>query len=396
MSGVARAPLGAPGLQPPGPRRVVFMRRHPQTFLKLARKYGDVVRWRIGPREIWLVSRPDLVAQIFRDSYTHFEKDWGPRRGSPMFGNGLLTSEREEHRAQRRDFSRIFARPSIEAKRAEIAAAIGAWSERQRDGAEVDLFHEMSRLGSDVAARLLFGCAIGHDEANEAVDAIARRFRRVMFPYADRVRLKRDTPWKLAHLVAHVKAHRSPDALLGGEDLPDDQIATFLVASQETLRIALTFSWLMLDRHPQFRDADPESVLLESMRLHPPQWMIGRRTIAPYPLDGYEIPRGALVLVSPFILHRDARWFEEPERFDPARWQKPPVDRNAYLPFGSGPRRCIGEVFSMVAGTTVLSMLAREWRFECASGKVRYEPRLTLQPTRVTARLRRVTGPAPV
>ena len=130
------------------------------------------------------------------------------------------------------------------------------------------------------------------------------------------------------------------------------------------------------------------------MRLYPPQWMIGRRTIAPYRFDGYEVPPGALVLTSPYVVHRDPRCFDDPLRFDPSRWQKPLAVRDAYFPFGGGARRCIGEAFATMVGTIILSQLARDWTFDCVSHDLRYDARLTLQPRRAMARLRRVRSAA--
>src|SRR5688572_28817819 len=98
------------GSHPPGPQGLLYLRRHPEAFLKLARKYGDLVYFKIGPREILLVSHPDLIEPILRDHYTHSEKDRGPQRGSTAFGYGILTSEGGDHRAQKHVFSRIFAR----------------------------------------------------------------------------------------------------------------------------------------------------------------------------------------------------------------------------------------------------------------------------------------------
>ncbi len=371
-----------------------FVRRHPETFLKLARTYGDLVHFRVGPREVFLVSRPDLIQQMFRDSYSHFEKDWGPRRGASPLGNGLLTSEGADHRAQRMDFSRIFARPAVEARRADVAAEIDAWSARQRDGVEIDVFREMSAIGSAVAARVLFGCPIDPVIAHEAMDALGRGFGRTMFPYAHRLRIRRDRGAKLFDFVGYVKAHATGGGLLTPRDLSDDQLATFLVTGQETIRIATTWALLMLSAHPELRDADPHSLLLESMRLYPPQWMIGRRTIAPYRFDEYEVPVGTLVLASPYVVHRDPRFFDEPLRFDPSRWQKPLAVRDAYFPFGGGARRCIGESFATMVGTMVLSQLARDWTFECKSRDVRYDARLTLQPRHAIARLRRIRSAA--
>jgi cytochrome P450 len=378
---------------PPGPRNLFFVRRHPETFLKMARRYGDLVYFGVGAREVYLVSRADLVQQTFRDSYSHFEKDWGPRRGASPLGNGLLTSEGAEHRAQRMDFSRIFARPAVEARRSEVEAELESWSRRQRDGGEIDLFQEMSAIGTAIAARVLFGAPIDPAVAHEAMDTLGRGFGRVMFPHAHRFRVRRDRGAPLFDLVRHVREHATGTGLLSPADLSDDQLATFLVTSQETIRIATTWAWLLLSANPHARDADAHSVLLESMRLHPPQWMIGRRTIAPYRLDGYDVPVGALVLTSPYVVHRDPRYFDDPLRFDPARWQKPLVDRNAYFPFGGGARRCIGEAFATMGGTMVLSILGRDWTFECRSHDVRYDARLTLQPRRVMATLRARQSP---
>lgn len=374
-------------LHAPGPGLLFFVRRHPETFLKLARRHGDVVFFRVGPRPIVLVSRPDLIAQMFRDSYSHFEKDWGPRRGASPLGNGLLTSEGAEHRAQRMDFARIFARQAVEARRDEIAEEIESWSARQRDGAEIDLFAEMSAIGTAIASRVLFGAPIDPRVAHDAMDLLGRGFGRVMFPHAHRFRIRRDRGAQLFDLVRHVREHATGNGLLSPRDLNDDQLATFLVVSQETIRIATTWSWIMLSAHPETRAAGAQAVLFESMRLHPPQWMIGRRTIAPYRFDDHDVPVGALVLASPYVVHRDARWFDDPLRFDPSRWERPLMERNAYFPFGGGARRCIGEAFATMAGTMVIEQLSRAWRFECPRD-VGYDARLTLQPKRVMARVR--------
>ena len=368
------------------------MRRHPDTFLKLARKYGDVVYFRVGSREVFLVSRPDLVQQMFRDSYSHFEKDWGPRRGASALGNGLLTSEGSDHRAQRNEFSRIFARPSIEARRQAVGAEIEAWSARQRDGAEIDVLAEMSAIGTAVAGRVLFGCTIDPTVARDAIETLGRGFGRVMFPYADRLRRRHNRGEKLFDVVRHVKEQATAEGLLSPGELSDDQLATFLVTSQETIRLATTWALVALSANPRAREAGAQEILLESMRLYPPQWMIGRRTIAPYRFDDYEVPPQALVLASPYIVHRDPRFFDDPLRFDPWRWRESLTDRGAYFPFGGGARRCIGEAFAMVVGTMVLSLLARDWSFECLSNDTRYDARLTLQPRRVKARLRRIQG----
>jgi cytochrome P450 len=135
---------------------------------------------------------------------------------------------------------------------------------------------------------------------------------------------------------------------------------------------------------------------MEALRLYPPQWMVGRRVITPYPLEGHLIPANALVLMSPYVVHRDARFFADADRFVPQRWlgaERGPTLRYAYFPFGGGPRRCIGETMAMSMGTAILSGIARDWEFLFASNAGRYQARLLLKPRPMIARMRAVNAP---
>lgn len=416
-----------PDLRPPGPRgllgnsHLLVVRRNPETFLRLARQYGDLVYFRIGSREVFLVSRPSLIEKIFGDHYAHFEKDWGPRKEHALFGNALLTSERDDHKAQRQELSRVFARGAIEDHRPVVEEIIRSWSGKRRAGETVDLFEEMSGLSTEIAARTLFGCSLDTTEVRNASAAVARGFRRFMFPFAGRFRFGVDrthgTRKLIAQIRAHAGSHVTPDCLLRkllveGRPGIDAVIATFLITGQETLRIATSLSWWLLSRqHEAARKLEvearervgtggtgrlpiAEAVLSESLRLYPPQWMIGRRAITPYDLDGYEVPTGALVLLCPYIVQRDARHFPEPEKFDPERWLGPgagPSERFAYFPFGGGPRRCIGESFAMTFGSLILSVIARDWRFECDEREPRWDVRLTLRPRSIPARVQPIS-----
>jgi cytochrome P450 len=411
--------------RPPGPRRMLFLRRHPETFLALAREYGDVVYFRIGAREVYFVSDPRHAEAMFRGYYAHFTKDWGPVRGASAFKNGLLTSEGSDHRLQRQKLSAMFARAEVEARKPVVAAIIGEWSRGLRDGQRIDLFQEMSRLSTDIASRVLFGFVIQSARLIDATMPLRRGFRRFMFPYADRLRRRIDRGTKLHGLVEEIRERgrtdpATADALLApmvrGEAHAsiggDDQLATFLLAGQETIRVVTSVTWRYLSENREAREklaaearrdqlppgrSYAEAVLLESMRLYPPNWMIGRRVVEPYPLDGYTIPKGALVLVSPYVVQRDPRWYDRPERFEPERWLRPGPElppREAYFPFGAGPRRCIGEAFSMVIGTMMLSLISRDWVFDCDGRAADNDVRLTMQPLAVPAVVRAVRAPA--
>lgn len=396
-------------VRPPGPRilgspQLLLVRRRPETFLSIARRHGDLVYFKVGTRDVFLVSRPDLIERIFRDHYTHFEKDWGPRRGHSLLREGLVTSEGSVHRAQRLDYSRVFARPAVEARMGEVAQIVDAWAARQYEGARVDVFEEMSALSSTIAARVLFGCEIDFASAREAMRAIGAGFGRVMFPFAHRVRrrLAKERA-AVVKFIAALRRDATDDGLLTpllrADGDVEAQIATFIVAGQETIRIATSWAWFHLSSDESRRGAlaGPDSaersssierVLLESMRLHPPQWMIGRRTVAPYELDGYEVPVGGLVLICPYVIQRDARFFSDPDRFKPERWASSPPVRGTYIPFGGGPRRCIGEAFATLVSNVVLDRVSRRWTFDFERGAVGYEARLTLHPQPMPARIR--------
>jgi cytochrome P450 len=167
-----------------------------------------------------------------------------------------------------------------------------------------------------------------------------------------------------------------------------DEALTIFLAGHETTSNALTWTWYLLSQHPEiearlheeldavlagrmpeFNDVAAlrytEMVLAESMRLYPPAWAIGRLSLEDYEVGGYRIPAKSLVLLSQYVMHRDARYYTEPERFDPSRWlpgareQRP---QYAYFPFGGGVRRCIGEGFAWMEGVLLLAALAQRWR----------------------------------
>jgi cytochrome P450 len=186
-----------------------------------------------------------------------------------------------------------------------------------------------------------------------------------------------------------------------------DEVMTIFLAGHETTANALSWTWYLLSQHPEVeaklhaelaevlagrpptaedfpRLRYTEMVVAESMRLYPPAWAVGRLALEDHEVGGYLIPRGALVLVSQYVMHRDPRFFPDPERFDPERFTpeaKSARPQFSYFPFGGGPRRCIGEGFAWMEGVLILATLARRWRLRLVPGTdVRTEPRITLRP----------------
>jgi cytochrome P450 len=190
-----------------------------------------------------------------------------------------------------------------------------------------------------------------------------------------------------------------------------DEVMTLILAGHETTANALSWTWYLLAQHPEvenklYAELDEvlergqrlptvedlprlrytEMILSESMRLYPPAWVVGRLAIKDYEVRGYVVPVGSLVLISQYVTHRDARFFTEPERFDPARWT--PEAREArpaysYFPFGGGARRCVGEGFAWMEGVLLVAAIASRWRMRLdPEHRVETYPRITLRPRR--------------
>jgi cytochrome P450 len=221
-----------------------------------------------------------------------------------------------------------------------------------------------------------------------------------------------------------------------GEHLTDqelrDEAITLLMAGHETSSGALTWAYYLLGKNPEVRErfhaeldevlgdrlptmedlprlTFTDAVFSEALRLYPPVWVLARRAQVDYVACGYQIPRNSVLIISPYVLHRDPTWWPEPERFAPQRFIESPVDDDplaghakapdrpklAYLPFGAGPRQCIGNAFAQMEGVMALATMSRHWQFEpvidpLASGKLTSD--ITLQPSggmKVIARRRR-------
>jgi cytochrome P450 len=308
-------------------------------------------------------------------------------------------------------------------------------STRWRDGSVVDVHAEMARLTLAIVGRTLFDADVESEasEIGEALTESMEMLNRFMLPFsgvlerlptATARRLRRARSRLDATIYGLIAERRAGELDRGdllslllrareetGSAMTDEQVRdeamTIFLAGHETTAVALTWTWYLLARNPQAEArlhdelrqtlggrpptvADlarlpyTERVLAESMRLYPPAWVIGRRARAEVQLDGHRIPAGSIVVLSPFVTHRDPRWYPEPLRFDPDRFtaeasaERP---RYAYFPFGGGPRVCIGEGFARAEARLVLATLAQRVRFRLATERpVELHPRVTLRP----------------
>ncbi|MDQ3994130.1 MAG: cytochrome P450 [Actinomycetota bacterium] len=419
---------------PPGPRQrfpgehALAVWRDPLgSLLALAREYGDVARWRFRGTDYILLVRPEHVRQILVTDHAAFAKGRVLQEVKDLLGEGLLTSEGDVHRRQRRSIQPAFRHERVDASAEEMVAVADEVSSRWRDGQSLDVHREMAQLALSVVGRTLFRTDLDQegDEIRKALVLVLEKQGRSVRPFA-RARDRLPVPNRGRHELARERLETVVGELVatrretgaGDDDLlgvllessdrqARDEAMTILLTGHETMANALTWTWAQLARHadverelhaelddvlqgrlPTAADvpalAYTEMVFRETLRLCPPVWRIGRRALVDYKLDGYLIPAGSIIVMSPFVTQRDARFFPEPLRFEPRRWaQEEPSTRPrfSYFPFGAGPRVCIGEGFALVEGKLLLATLARRWRVRPVSGRsVRPEPLMTLRP----------------
>ena len=434
---------------PPGPRGVPVIgsalelqRDILGTYERARRRYGDVVRFAMGPpglrTMLYVVFHPDAVRRVLAGEADRYRKDnkfyeevrWA-------LGDGLLNSQDERWLRQRRFIQPLFTRRRIagyaQSMADEALDVVGRWRPSAAKGRPLNLHAEMSRLTLRVVGRLLFGA-----DVERAVPVVAYAFP-VLGSYARRrafapVRLPRGWPTPSNRRAARaqqavygvcdqlIASRRASgpqgDDLLsllvaardGDERLDDteirDQVLIFLLAGHDTTAIALTFALHLLGRHDDTQrrvrgeidevlgDRTPTAedvaslpyttmVLKEAMRLYPPAWGLGRKATTTDRIEGCEIPAGADVAVSAWVTHRHPSFWEEPERFVPERFapeREAERHRHAYFPFGAGPRACIGQYFSMLEAVIALAVIVRHYDLASLAERVPLAPRITLHP----------------
>jgi len=441
--GSARAAARLP--EPPGPRRgfplaaLAAFRRDPIAFIeRVHREHGDVSRWRFGRRRVYLLAHPELVRDVLVTRHRNFIKSKALQRARVVLGHGLLTSEGEHHLRQRRLAQPAFHRERIAALGDQMVAFAAETADGWRAGVEMELTREMNRLTLAIAGKTLFGADVQAeaDEIGRALTHALEAFKRLtnpLGPILDRLplpttlRVRRASERLDATIYRMIAARRASaedrgdllSMLLAARDeegdgggMTDlqlrDEALTLFLAGHETTANALSWTWHLLARHPDAERAlhaeldaalagrapvaddlprlpCTRAVLAESMRLYPPAWTIGREPLEDFDAGGYRIRAGSVILVSPWLMHRDPRWWPDAERFDPDRWtpeREAEQPRFAYFPFGGGPRKCIGEGFAWTEGILVLATLAQRWTLRHAPGvEVGRQPLITLRPT---------------
>jgi cytochrome P450 len=395
----------------------------PLAFLQqLAQSPDTVVPFHLGSRLAFLLNHPTTIEDVLLTHHDRFVKGRGFDRAKRLLGDGLLTADGPLHAVRRRVLQPAFYRQRLEGYAPLIVDHAARCRERWQPESTLDIALEMRRLTLAIAGETLFGAdlaAVASDVEAAVASAIPRMdglvslvasrrrtetARRTLDAIVDDVVARRRSEGARDDLLSLLCESSEADDEASARQLRDDAV-TFLLASHDTIAHALTWTWTLLAANPEAearlhaevagvvggRLASVEdlprlpytkSVLAEALRLFPPAWVIVRRAAEAHRCDAREIPSGSLVVASPFVTHRDARFFPDPLTFSPERWMSPDErPRLAYFPFGAGPRSCIGEGFAWMEGTLVLATLAERWRLRAEGHQIEPSPRITLRPS---------------
>ena len=435
MRSQKRSPPG-PHARFPGHILVEFLRRRLPFMVESAQKYGDIVFFKVGNERIYLFNHPDLIRDVLVTNQKNFTKSRALVRAKRVLGEGLLTSEGEFHLRQRRLAQPAFHRDRIAAYGRSMVDYAARTSSRWRDGEQLDIHDGMMKLTLAIVAKTLFSADVEEEatEIGEALTVAFEAFNVGILPFSEileKLPLRYIKRFEAARARLDATIYRIIDERrASGEDKGDllsmlllaqdtegdgggmtntqlrDEAMTIFLAGHETTANALSWTWYLLAQHPDVearfhqeidalgdRLPQPEDlqnlpytrmILAESMRLYPPAWAVGRRALDDFEADGYLIPARSMVLMSQYIVHRDPRFYPDPEKFDPERWQPEVASTRpkfSYFPFGGGTRICIGEQFAWMEGILVLAAIGKHWRMRyVGDSPPEIEPRITLRP----------------
>jgi len=403
------------------------------------RDHGDVVRLRFGTTRALLLAHPEHIGRVLHDNHRNYDKhnvDYAVLRR--LLGNGLLTSDGEFWRRQRRLMAPMFHRQRVAGfcnlMVNSTLEMLERWDAMARSGESFDVAAEMTRLTLPIVAKALFSADVSDDA--EAIGAALTEVNRQLGEFSlldmfwmiptPRKRRFRAAVQTLDEVVGKIidarrrATHRNEDLLSMLLDAVDeetskgmtprqvrDEVLTVLLAGHETTANALAWTWYLLARNlaaenklhdeiastlgerapgapdlPQLRYT--RMVIEESMRLYPPAWAISRNAIGEDEIGGYPVRPRTNIIICSFVTHRHPSFWEEPERFDPERFSSERSQRRpdfAYLPFGGGPRICIGNAFATTEAQLVVATIAQRYRLRLVPGHpVELHPLITLRP----------------
>lgn len=413
--------------------------RDPLAFLTgCAQQYGEMVSLRLIFSPACLLTRPEHIEQVLKEREVFVKDTPAWRAVRSLVGDGLLTSEGDFWARQRRLTQPIFHQQRITGYGQIMVEYAERMMATWADGEQRDIHDAMMRLTLDIVTKTLFNADMSGVEAQTVAHTLEVAMewfssqRKVAFLPLEWLPLDINRRYKAAldatdatiqHLIEQRRgSSEDPGDLLSmliqvqdeddGSRMTDrqlrDELTTLILAGHETTANALSWTWMLLAQHPQVQtqlwdeldqvlgDRPPtvadlpqlrytNQVVKEALRLYPPIFSLSRSPLRDYELDGYTLPAGCIVLFSPWVMHRDPRYFEQPDQFCPERWTaefEKQLPRCAYIPFGDGPRTCIGKGFAVMESVLLLAAIAQRVQLNLATtAPIIPQPSITLRPT---------------
>jgi cytochrome P450 len=423
--------------------------RDPLPFLERAARAGDVTRVMFGAKPSYFVTAPRLIEGLLIENQKSWVKDRFARvELGDVLGQGMLTSDGEAWRRSRRLAQPAFHKERIAGYADGMVAVAERFSRAIEPDATFDMHHWLMHLTLEIVSESIFGVEVGAEAAavGAALDAISDRWTdtlRAVLPFVDRLPLPQNARYRAAkqtldqtvYAMIRRGRRRADEGALGqdllsmllaardddGSSFDDrqlrDEIMTIYLAGHETTALALSWTFVLLSQHPTIdaalgRELDEVlgdrtptladlprldlagRIVLESMRIYPPAWATGREAAVDLSLGGVPLRAGDQVWTAPWVMHRDPRFWDDPDEFVPDRWPKNAggirgseaelqklLPRCVYFPFGAGPRQCIGREFALMEAVLVLATVARRHSFRLTrDAKIEPLPSVTLRP----------------
>ena len=418
-----------PSVPPPGPAEGFDLGGSDESLARLSRyfaEFGDIYRVFAPGRGVYnyVINHPEDIKRVLLGNHRNYTKGEGMDRVKILLGNGIMTSEGDFWRRQRRMMQPAFHRRVIDQFSAlirEVNEKFAArWAEKAARGEAVNLSDDTSELTLEIVLRSIFGTDLARLEKQlgaNPFEVVAKeqnrdlkfafRFRSLTKLVADLIGRRRLSPEEHFDFLSMLMATRDREthAPMSDKELIDE-VLTLIVAGHETTAAALTWTWYLIGRHPDAQaqlqvEADTvgdallgldaaealqftHQVLQEALRLYPPGWLLTRRSIEADELGGYPIGPRTDVFISPFVLHRHPAFWSEPEEFRPERFAGARAEerhRFSYIPFAVGPRHCIGENIAMFEMLAHVQCMARRFRLTRAgNAPIELEAQINLRP----------------
>lgn len=408
---------------PPGPKPKIPLanlfnfRRDSLDFLrKNAQKYGDIVYFKLGSLRVAYLNHPDFIKEVLSTQHRNFVKGRPLEMAKELLGEGLLTSEGEFHKRQSRIIQPAFHRKMLKVYAPVMTEYVTRLMDSWQDEMRVDMMQEMIKMSTGIAGKTMFNVDIEKEvpEIYQALESIMRLFGRITLPFAElllklplpgtirfykaKARLdntiyriideRRRSKWNNGDLLSLLlQAEATNSDGMTDQQIRDEAMTLFLTAF-DTTSLALTWAWYVLSQNPKaeaelHEELDrvlqgriptledypqlkfTQMVFKESMRMYPPIYIIARQTLEDFSLSEYIVPSRTIVLMSPYLIHRDSRFYPKPDEFNPHAWAERAggqESRYTYFPFSVGPRSCIGQHYAWLEGVLVLASIAQFWR----------------------------------